>query len=109
MEQDALYLGAFAEALEKLARKAPDARTAQILRRHAQEAVTAEQSLHESILNSYGVKARERTMAPDNYAYTRHFLRAVEQEPFAEGLAALLPCYWIYQEVGRELVRRGSK
>jgi thiaminase/transcriptional activator TenA len=28
--------------------------------------------------------------------------------PFHEGLAALLPCYWIYWEVGKELERAGS-
>ncbi len=27
----------------------------------------------------------------------------------AEGMAAVLPCYWIYWEVGKELKRRGSK
>lgn len=109
LEQDTLYLGAFAQALEKLARKAPDAASAAILKRHATEAIAAEKSLHRSILDSYGGTWGPRKMAPNNYAYTQHFLRAVEQEPFAEGLAALLPCYWIYLEVGRVLVKRGSK
>ena len=27
---------------------------------------------------------------------------------FAEALGALLPCYWIYWEVGKELLARGS-
>jgi thiaminase/transcriptional activator TenA len=27
---------------------------------------------------------------------------------FADGFAAVLPCYWIYAEVGAELVKRGS-
>jgi thiaminase/transcriptional activator TenA len=48
-------------------------------------------------------------MAPSNYAYTNHLLAAVTRRPFAEGLAAVLPCYWIYQEVGKELKQRGSK
>jgi thiaminase/transcriptional activator TenA len=28
--------------------------------------------------------------------------------PFHEAIAALLPCYWIYWEVGKELERAGS-
>ncbi len=28
--------------------------------------------------------------------------------PFEEGLAALLPCFWIYREVGLEMLRKGS-
>jgi len=27
---------------------------------------------------------------------------------YAEGAGAVLPCYWIYWEVGQELLRRGS-
>jgi len=27
---------------------------------------------------------------------------------YVEGVAAVLPCYWIYWEVGKVLVRRGS-
>ena len=27
---------------------------------------------------------------------------------YPEGVGAVLPCYWIYWEVGKELVRRGS-
>jgi thiaminase (transcriptional activator TenA) len=48
-------------------------------------------------------------MMPTNYAYTNHLLAAVERKSFAEGLAAMLPCYWIYWEVGKELKKRGSK
>ncbi len=48
-------------------------------------------------------------MAPTNYAYVNHFRAAVAKGTFAEGLASLLPCYWIYQEVGKELIRKGSK
>ena len=28
--------------------------------------------------------------------------------PYAEGVAAVLPCYWIYWEVGKHLLDRGS-
>ena len=48
-------------------------------------------------------------MAPANYAYTNHLLVTVERGTFAEGLAAMLPCYWIYWEVGKNLTQRGSK
>jgi thiaminase/transcriptional activator TenA len=27
---------------------------------------------------------------------------------YRQGVAAVLPCYWIYREVGRELARKGS-
>jgi thiaminase/transcriptional activator TenA len=97
LRQDAAYLDAFSEALVELAGKAPKQEWAETLRRHAKEAIAAEKQRPAAV------------MAPVNYAYTNHFRLAVAKGSFAEGLAALLPCYWIYQEVGRELVRKGSK
>ena len=97
LQQDAAYLDAFSHALLDLAAKAPRRDWAETLRRHAKEAIAAEK------------KVAPAPMAPVNYAYTNHFRVAVANGTFAEGLAALLPCYWIYQEVGRVLVRKGSK
>ena len=107
--EDAKYLRAFSEALIVLAKKAPRRTWAATLRKHATEAIDAETRLHQSLLASYGVAAKPGMAAPTNYAYTNHFQIAVERGSFAEGLAALLPCYWIYWEVGKELVKRGSK
>jgi thiaminase/transcriptional activator TenA len=107
--EDAKYLRAFSEALAALAAKAPRAEWAATLRKHSNEAIEAESQLHRSILASYGVAKPEGAMAPTNYAYTNHLRQAVERGTFAEGLAAMLPCYWIYWEVGKELVKRGSK
>lgn len=97
LRQDAAYLDAFSEALLQLAKKAPRKEWAITLERHAREAIAAEK------------QRPAAAMAPVNYAYTNHFRLAVATGSFAEGLSAMLPCYWIYQEVGRELVRKGSK
>jgi thiaminase (transcriptional activator TenA) len=109
LEQDSAYLRRFAEVLRLLARKAPRGAWRRTLERHSGEAIEAERALHRSILESFGSAQGQAAMAPTNYAYTNHLLAAASQGSFAEGLAAMLPCYWIYQEVGRELVKRGSK
>jgi thiaminase/transcriptional activator TenA len=46
--------------------------------------------------------------APANLAYTSYLLATVGFGSYAEGIGAVLPCYWIYWEVGKELLRRGS-
>lgn len=110
--QDSLYLAAFGKALRVLADKAPEAQWAAGLRQDAEEAVAVEKAMHGQILASFGVtpeQARAVTMAPVNYAYTNHLLLAASQGTFLEGMAAVLPCYWIYWEVGKQLARRGSK
>jgi thiaminase/transcriptional activator TenA len=105
LQQDALFLNEYSITLKMLASKAPREEWRKTLTKHATEAIDTERQLHDSILK--GKTARE--MAPTNYAYSNHLSATVAQRPFAEGLAALLPCYWIYQEVGQELKKRGSK
>jgi thiaminase (transcriptional activator TenA) len=112
LEQDAQYLRVFGQALSVLASKAPHEDWARTLNRHAVDAVEVERALHETILVKFGVqpnRASRARMAPVNVAYTNHLLVAVERGTFAEGLAAMLPCYWIYWEAGKVLVKRGSK
>jgi thiaminase/transcriptional activator TenA len=105
LQQDMLFLTAYGQALKILAPKAPREEWRAILLKHATESIDSERQLHTSIL-----KGKSTTeMAPSNYAYTNHLLATVATRPFSEGLAALLPCYWIYWEVGQELKNRGSR
>jgi len=110
--QDAHYLRDFAEALRAIAAKAPKREWAEMLKAHAAQAEQEEVSLHDRILKAYGIPPEEQKRmepAPEAYAYTRFLLATAYARPFAESLAAVLPCYWIYWEVGKELQKRGSK
>jgi thiaminase/transcriptional activator TenA len=110
--QDLHYLKAFAKTLSVLAAKSPREDWSITLNNHAVDAIQAERQLHQELLASYGISA-ERTsgtqVAPTTYAYTSHLLRVAYERPFREGLAAVLPCYWIYWEVGKELQKKGSE
>jgi len=46
--------------------------------------------------------------APTNLAYTSYLLATVRGGSYAEGVGVVLPCYWIYAAVGKELLRSGS-
>jgi thiaminase/transcriptional activator TenA len=105
--QDALYLRRYSEALAAVGGKAPSAAEAEMFARHAAEAAEVERSLHGSLLADLGVDPAAEP-APVNLAYTSYLLATVCTGSYAEGVGAVLPCYWIYWEVGRELLRRGS-
>ena len=110
--QDAHYLRTFAKVLSVLAAKAPREEWTLTLNQHARSALGAERELHEGLLASYGVSfdaVRDAPIAPTTYAYMSHLLAVAYQETFSHGLAAVLPCYWIYWEVGKELQKKGSK
>ena len=111
LRQDALYLSRYAQALAVLGGRAPDSQDTAMFARHAAGAIDVERALHESLLPELGIDASSiaaTELAPTNLAYTSYLLAVVHGGSYAEGVAAVLPCYWIYWEVGKELVKHGS-
>ncbi|HMP74522.1 MAG TPA: TenA family protein [Kiritimatiellia bacterium] len=99
VQQDSLYLRDYARALAMLAVKAPSPEVANDLMTYAQGGIAVEQALHGSFFKEFELVAVER-QEPGCFAYTQFLLAATALEPFAVGLAAVLPCFWIYREVG---------
>jgi thiaminase/transcriptional activator TenA len=111
LAQDAYYLRDYARALAQLGARADRLADTALLASHAVGAAEVELALHTELLGAVGVDPATLAAvpaSPTTYAYTRHLLAAVQQGSFAEGLAAVLPCYWIYARVGQVLVERGS-
>jgi thiaminase/transcriptional activator TenA len=108
--QDTLYLNDYARALSLLAAKAPSYAVGTVAA-HASATVATELELHPSLLTDAGLEPsllQTTPKSPATTAYTSYLLSVCAQRPFHEGLAAVLPCYWIYEQVGRSLVERGS-
>ena len=73
-------------------------------------ALRVERTLHEGFFREFDLTPADvlaTPLAPTTLAYTHYLLAVAYGKPFHEALAALLPCYWIYWEVGKELLRRG--
>jgi thiaminase/transcriptional activator TenA len=109
--QDALYLREYARALSLAATRAPDDDWIVMFNEHAAGALKVERALHESFFTEFGLTpeaVRATPLAPTNLAYCSYLLSIAYAGPFHETVAAVLPCYWIYWEVGKELERKGS-
>ena len=109
--QDALYLQRYAYALAAVASRAPDTAGTEMFARHAADVIAVERTLHGSLLADLGIDpatAGAAEPAPATLAYTSYLLATIRGGSYAEGVGTVLPCYWIYWEVGKELMRRGS-
>ncbi len=110
--QDALYLRDFARALSLAAARAPREEWIIMFNEHAAGALRVERALHQSFFKEFGLSPEAvaaTPLAPTNLAYTSYLLAIAHGGPFHEAVAALLPCYWIYWEVGKTLERTGSR
>jgi thiaminase/transcriptional activator TenA len=70
-----------------------------------------ERGLHEGFLADLEVtqeKADQTAPTPTTLAYTSYLLKSASLCDYPEVLGAVLPCYWIYWEVGKALLGRGS-
>lgn len=111
LAQDAHYLVDYARALCVVGAKAPRSAQVAMFATHAAGALEVERALHESLLPELGLESAELAavqVAPTSRAYTSYLLATAYGGSFADGVAAVLPCYWIYERVGRALVEHGS-
>ncbi len=99
IEQDSLYLKDFARCHALIASQVP-LPYMQIFLGYAGHALMVEQSaVHQFFKATYGFK-ETGVLTPATISYTNYLLRVCAMEPFEVGIAAILPCFWIYREVG---------
>ena len=108
MKQDALYLRDFSRALALTGSRLPDAAAAQAFMGFAHGVFAVERQLHESYFGEYG-ESLDADPAPACFAYTQFLLATATTDTHRVAAAALLPCFWIYREVGNEIVRRARQ
>jgi thiaminase (transcriptional activator TenA) len=109
--QDALYLAEYARVLLIAGAKAQDAATLRMFGTCALEAIAVEQALHERYLTEFGVdpaRLAEAEPSPDCLGYTSFLYSCAYQDPWEVLVAALLPCFWIYWDVGSRVARHAA-
>ena len=109
--QDGLYLADYARALALLGARAEELADTAVLARHAAGTVEVELALHADLLAAVGLDETATAAvpaSPTTHAYTRHLLATAALGSVADGVAAVLPCFWLYARAGAALVAVGS-
>jgi thiaminase len=102
--QDAHYLRQYARVLATAAARADEVADLAFFARGAVTAVEVEAALHER--RSAG--APDPGPSPTCTAYTSFLLATAQTDAYAELVAAVLPCYWLYSDVGTVLAERAA-
>lgn len=100
LDQDALYLRDYSRALATLSARADTAEAQVHWAAGAHEAIAAESQLHEGWLAN---RARLGGPSPITMGYTNFLRASAAGDDYVVGAAAVLPCYWLYEEVGAVL------
>lgn len=104
LAQDALYLRDYARVLAEAARLAPTSAEQAFWAHSTHGSIVGELELHASWLSpSQGVGAATFSAepAPATTAYLDHLRSVAFGGDYDELIAALLPCFWLYTDLGR--------
>lgn len=101
LAQDAAYLNRYSRAQAHLSTIAPDAEAQVDWARGATDCIVAEKELHNSWLAHRELP--ETGTSPVTMAYTDFLVASCHVNPYVVGTATVLPCYWLYAEIGLEL------
>ncbi|QQR99470.1 MAG: TenA family protein [Austwickia sp.] len=102
MAQDAIYLDAYARALAAAAAQAPTPDEVVFWATSAREAILVERELHAGHVADFAAAVA----SPTTTAYTNHLLGLAAGGCYEALAAGLLPCFWIYEDVGTRLKDR---
>jgi thiaminase (transcriptional activator TenA) len=105
--QDALYLLDFAKALSILAAKSGSSKEVLEFLQFAEGAIVVEKALHEHYFQKFDIQPTN-TKTPACFAYTNYLIRTTFTESYEVGVASLLPCFWIYREVGNYIYQNAK-
>lgn len=110
IEQDGLYLRAYARALTAAAGHATEPADRALLTSSAAEAIAVEVGMHAELLAGFdgGADAAPPRLSPSGELYVQTILAHTAQGPFGVAMASVLACFWIYAEVGQALIEHGS-
>ena len=101
MQQDAMYLADYGRALAALGARASSNEMALDFFEFGKHALVVESGLHESYFNEFGLSSSEpNRLEPVCHHYVHYLKSCVAFQPVEVAVAAVLPCFWIYKEVG---------
>ncbi len=105
--QDALYLQQYSRVLARASQLAPDPDGQSFFARGALACLDVETRLHDERL----ARAGTRWSGPASRAttaYVDHLLAVAATGSYAEVVAAVLPCYWLYADIGARILARAG-
>ncbi len=107
IEQDSLYLQDFARCHALIAAKSPLDIVRTFLKYADYTFVAEQEVVHQFFKKTFGFQETGH-LAPATLSYTSYLLRVCALEPVEVAVAAILPCFWVYREVGLFVAKNAS-
>jgi thiaminase/transcriptional activator TenA len=108
LRQDDLYLLAYAKAVAFLGTKATKPSEISYWLKNAYEGVMMENEMHDTFFQKFGIVASTEPNTACE-VYSNFLLATVAFKTYEESVAAILPCFLIYQKIGEHIFQISPK
>lgn len=108
LSQDMYYLNHDAQALDVASQRSGEHLAQQFLKRMAETTVEIEKAMNQSLSQAFGV-APAQVPSPVIEQYCAFLAQHTQHSHYAVALAALLPCFWLYTEVGFDIYQKAQQ
>lgn len=108
LRQDQLYLNEFGRSLAIAGSRLTNNQSTICYMECALGALKSEQDLHKNYLSRFELPVINTQPSPSCFAYTNFLIKSALYDPVEVSLAALLPCFWVYQKVGEKLIEKAK-
>ena len=107
LAQDELYIGNYGRQMFELAELITEPEAHAMFVEFAKEGIEGEKLMHALLIDRFGIDTQVLP-SPVTADYNEHTQAAIGTGSKAVGLAAMLPCMWVYNEVGQHILRIAS-
>ena len=107
LAQDELYVGNYGRQMFELAELIDDPAAHEMFCLFAKEGIEGEKAMHALLIDRFGIDTAVEP-SPVTADYNAHTQAAIGTGSKEIGLAAMLPCMWVYNEVGLYILRNAS-
>lgn len=104
LQQDALYLDNYCRVLTHIASRLKNKEHMERFLKFAADGVAVENAMHQVFLKGHGAG---NGMSPSNLLYSS-LQSAQSEQPVEVEAASILPCFWVYREVGLHIAKQSS-
>jgi thiaminase/transcriptional activator TenA len=107
IEQDTYYLHDFAKCHALIASKVPPQYMQSFLNYAAYTLITEQEVVHQYFKKIFNFQ-ETGLLTPATLSYTSYLLSVCSMESAPVGIAAVLPCFWVYREVGLHILQQSA-
>lgn len=104
LSQDVLYLKQDNEAFKLISQRTSDKEEKQFFNNLANDSIAVEQTIRNEYLTEFNIREAKK-QSPVFKKYGLFILDNAANAPYSVALAGLLPCFWLYGEIGKYIFR----